>query len=165
MCTWRRLRLSDLKDVMRVASDVHPGLPERECVFAERIQLFPEGCLALVNSAEICGYAISHPIRHNQPPALNSILGEIAPDADSYYIHDLAILDKFRGAGYASACIAKLLVVAECYPATYLVSVYGTGPFWRRFGFASVSRDSTLSEKLRQYGDDATYLRRQNRLE
>ncbi|KAK0722663.1 hypothetical protein B0T26DRAFT_640601 [Lasiosphaeria miniovina] len=161
--TWRNMSAGDMQGLMRVADEVHPGLPESERVFAERVRLFPEGCLALADGDNnIRGYAISHPIRRRNPPALDSMLGDIAPDADQYYIHDLAILPGSRGLGLAAECMATLLAVGERYPTTCLVSVYGTVPFWGRFGFASEPVDATLQEKLRAYGDDAVYLVRQS---
>lgn len=152
----------DIPDLLRVADQVHPDLPESDVVFIERVKLFPEGCLMLVDGEKVCGYAVSHPIRQHQPPALDSLLGEIARDADQYYIHDVAIIPEYRGRGLAAEGIRRLLEVATPYPTTCLVSVYGTAPFWARFGFAPEPVDALLSEKLRNYGDDATYMSRRN---
>ncbi|KAK2762793.1 hypothetical protein FQN54_000968 [Arachnomyces sp. PD_36] len=164
MAKWRQMSTSDIPGLMRVADEIHQDLPESARVFLERVKLFPDGCLILEenDSSEVCGYAISHPIRHRQPPALDSLLGEISPDVDQYYIHDVAVLPKFRGAGLAGECINKLLTVAERYPTTCLVSVYGTARFWGRFGFVADPVDGPLAEKLRDYGPDATYLSREN---
>lgn len=162
MTAWREMSVSDIEGLVRVADEIHPDLPEGDHVFTERMKLFPEGCLVLVEGDEVCGYAISHPIRHRQPPALDSLLGEIAPDANQYYIHDVAITSRLRGRGLAAECIRKLLAIAKRYPTTSLVSVYGTAPFWGRFGFVPEPVDAVLAEKLRNYGDDATYLSRQN---
>ena len=162
MAAWREMSVSDIEGLMRVADEVHPDLPEGDNVFTERVKLFPEGCLVLIEGDEVCGYAISHPIRHRQPPALSSLLGEIAPDANQYYIHDVAIIPRLRGRGLAAECICKLLMVAKRYRTTCLVSVYGTAPFWGRFGFVPEPVDAVLAEKLRNYGDDATYLSCQN---
>jgi ribosomal protein S18 acetylase RimI-like enzyme len=162
---WRALSVSDVENLIRIAEKIHPDLPESEKVFAERIKLFPEGCLVLIDDENdgLCGYVISHPIRHRQPPALDSLLGEVAPDADQYFIHDLAILPEFRGLGLAQEGINKLLAIAKRFPTTSLVSVYGTSPFWNRFGFILGDIDSFLKQKLQKYGDDAVYLERQNK--
>ncbi|KAK6076172.1 hypothetical protein SCUP234_07340 [Seiridium cupressi] len=161
MAIWRQLTASDTKALVGIADVVHTELPESEHVFAERVKLFPDGCLALVENDELCGYAISHPIRYRQPPPLDSLLEEIAPDADQYYIHDVCILPKFRGQGLAAQGISKLLVIAEHYPSACLVSVYGTTPFWNRYGFyPPESINDALSAKVHGYGDDATYLER-----
>jgi GNAT superfamily N-acetyltransferase len=162
--TWREMSTSDIESLVRVADKIHPDLPESDEVYAERVKLFPQGCLALVEGGldELCGYVISHPIRHRQPPVLDSLLQEIDPNADQYYIHDLAILPKARGRGLAQECINKLLAIAKRYHTTSLISVYGTAPSWGRFGFVPEEADKPLIEKLHDYGDDATYLERKN---
>jgi ribosomal protein S18 acetylase RimI-like enzyme len=160
--SWRNMTTSDIKGLLHVADEVHPDLPESDDVFEERLRLFPGGCMVLVEDDEICGYAISHPIRHRQPPALGTKLGDIAADANQYYIHDLAILPKLRGRGLATECIDKLLAIASRYPTTSLVSVYGTSTFWGRFGFLSETIDEVLSKKLRNYGADAIFMSRHN---
>ncbi|GAW20970.1 hypothetical protein ANO14919_104830 [Xylariales sp. No.14919] len=161
MAVWRQLTASDIEALMRVAEAVHTELPESNSVFAERVKLFPDGCLALVENGELCGYAISHPIRCRQPPALGSLLGEISPEADQYYIHDVCILPRLRGQGLAKQGIDRLLSIAERYPSACLVSVYGTSSLWARYGFLPPqSIDDALLAKVRGYGDDATYLER-----
>ena len=161
---WREMSLSDIDSLTRVATEIHPDLPESDQIFAERVKLFPEGCLALVEgeSVELSGYVISHPIRRRQPPALDSFLTEIASDADQYYIHDLAILPRARGRGLAQECIEKIFAIAKRYPTTSLVSVYGTASFWGRYGFVQVEIDKGLEKKLLAYGDDVMYLEREN---
>ena len=161
---WRELSINNIESLARIADKIHTDLPESDEVFAERVKLFPEGCLALMDdeSDELYGYAISHPIRRRQPPALNKLLGEIASDADQYYIHDIALLPEIRGHGLAQECIVKLLAIAQRYTTTSLISVYGTGSFWGRFGFVPEEVDEVLEKKLLDYGDDATYLERRN---
>jgi GNAT superfamily N-acetyltransferase len=162
--TWRNLTIDDIEPLAQVANKIHPGLPERDEVFAERIKLFPAGCLALVDnkSNKLHGYAISHPIRYQAPPPLDSLLGEIAEDADQFYIHDLAILPECQGRGYGKECLEMLFEVAKKYQSTGLVSVYGTAPFWGRFGFVPVKMNVALQTKLVEYGEDAMFLERKN---
>ncbi|TGJ79845.1 hypothetical protein E0Z10_g8923 [Xylaria hypoxylon] len=160
MAFWRQLTPKDIEGLVLVADVVHPGLLERDVVFAERARLFPEGCLVLEEDSRVCGYVISHPIRYSQPPALDTLLGELASDADQFYIHDVCVLPDLRGCGYAVDVVKKLLAIAERYPTTCLVSVYGTAPFWVRFGFRPP--DHAPSDTMRGYGDDAVYLERHN---
>ncbi|KAI4118413.1 MAG: hypothetical protein LQ345_001526 [Seirophora villosa] len=166
VATWRSMSANDIESLVRVANKIHPDLPESDQVFAERVTLFPAGCLALVeddgSGDELCGYVISHPIRRRQPPALDSLLGEIASDADQYYIHDLVILPEVRGRGLARQCMEKLLAIAKRYNTTSIISVYGTATFWGRFGFMVEEIDEGLKMKVLDYGDDATYLERKN---
>lgn len=162
MASWREMMADDIPQVVDVADQIHPDLPEGDFVFAERVRLFPEGCLVLARGSRVLGYAVSHPIRHAQPPALDSLLGEIPADADQYYIHDVAILPELRGQGHAGNGIRRLLDVGDRFASTCLVSVYGTGPFWRRVGFRKEEVDDGLREKLRNYGDDAILMSRRN---
>lgn len=163
MATWRPLIVGDIKGLMHVADIVHSELPEKDLVFTERVRLFPEGCLVLLEDSKVCGYAISRPIRYRQPPALDNLLSEIPLGADQFYIHDVCVLPDLRGRGYAREALNRLLAVGERYITTCLVSVYGTSPFWAQFGFNSPNDiDHSLSEKVRGYGDDAMYLERHN---
>lgn len=191
---WRTLTPSDLPTLLEIANAIHPDLPEDPAVFAERINLFPDGCRILViltssgsTKEHALGYIISHPILTDHPPSLNSLLGSIPPppapssltDSSSqqqqqqqqYYIHDLALLPAARGSGHAASGIASVLAdpgaPALMYKTSSLVSVYGTAPFWRRFGFVEHRDDdgdgqSGLTQKLRDYGDGAVYMVRQN---
>ncbi|KFH48804.1 hypothetical protein ACRE_003190 [Hapsidospora chrysogenum ATCC 11550] len=165
--SWRRLAESDIDSLMSVAEQVHPDLPESAHVFTERIKLFPQGCLALVDEHDrLCGYAISHPIRKGQPPALDTLLEELPSDEQEqqyYYIHDVAILSRVRGRGLAAECVKQLLEAAKSYEITCLISVYGTESFWSRFGFVPGPVGDRTAEKLRVYGEDAKYLVRSNR--
>ncbi|RKU44910.1 hypothetical protein DL546_002874 [Coniochaeta pulveracea] len=165
--TWRQMTPDDIPDVVRVANHVHPGLPESEAVFAERVELFPEGCFILCpqetkgDDEVVAGYAISHPIRHHQPPSLNTLLHQVPPYADEYYIHDLAILPEYRARGYAAEGVKNILAVGERYGSTCLISVYGTTGFWERFGFGRQAVDDGLGDKLRAYGDGAVFMVRE----
>ena len=172
MAAWRPMTSADVNGVLQVADAVHPDLPEGPHIFAERLRLFPEGCLVLSRPDEeggggVSGYAVSHPICRDAPPALNRPLdgGALAPDADQYYIHDLAVLPALRGRGHAAAAVRHLLgSVAGPYATTALISVYGTAPFWARFGFRPES-DEEVREKLKEYGGDAVWLVRCNHAE
>jgi GNAT superfamily N-acetyltransferase len=173
------MRESDLPGVMRVADEIHRDLPEAEAVFRERLALFPAGCFVLVdeddgdgdgvesdvdNRDAVGGYVVSFPIRRGRPPALNALLdgGGIPVDADQYYLHDLAVLPRFRGRGAAAEGIGRVLEVAQRYASVCLISVYGTVAFWRRFGFVPEPVDAALQEKLRGYGPGASYMVRRN---
>jgi ribosomal protein S18 acetylase RimI-like enzyme len=163
---WRQLSIEDVESLARIADKIHPGLPESNEVFAQRIKLFPAGCLALVSCDDgtLCGYAISHPVRYRQPPALDSLLVESTGDVDQYYIHDLAILPEFQGYGLANTCIENLLEIAKSYATTGLISVYGTATFWERYGFVPAAvMDESLRAKLLKYGEDAIFLERFNK--
>ncbi|MEJ1976896.1 MAG: hypothetical protein WDN49_13095 [Acetobacteraceae bacterium] len=63
-----------------------PLYPEEPAVLAERLQLYPAGCLVLQVGQGIAGYAVSHPWLFGRPPALNARL-EGLPDSPGHVLH------------------------------------------------------------------------------
>ena len=159
MVLWRQMESGDLDGVMAVANAVHPDLPESREVLAERLELFPRGCLVLERDGVIGGYAISHPIRPGEPPSLDTLLGAIPADAATYYIHDVALLPSFRGGGLARRGVLRLLEIARHFDRTGLIAVYDAAHFWARFGFVASNR--VARAKLAAYGEGAAYMEKQ----
>ena len=97
--------------------------------------------------------------RLGDPPALDSLLGALPAAPDTWYLHDIALLDSARGTGAATAVLDLLL---RSTPAARLVSlsltaVNRSAPFWRRHGFERAD-DVVPAQRLRSYGDDACYM-------
>ena len=160
--SWEKMLPAHLAGVKALADRVHPGLPERVEVYADRLAAFPAGSRVLVSGGAVAGYAVSHPAKLFDPPPLDHLLGTIGPEADSYYIHDVVVASELRGQGLARLGVEAVLAAVP-YPATALVSVYGTMPFWAGFGF--VDETAALpSGKLAPYGDDARYMVRRTPL-
>lgn len=158
---WRAMTPADLRAVMAVAAEVHPDYPEGEAVFAERLALYPGGCLCLADARGIAGYVLSHPWRPRAVPALNALLGDIPAGATAYYIHDLALLPRMRGSGAASGVVARLAEHARTsgFATMALVAVNASAGFWQRHGFR-VTHDASLDRKLASYDDAARYMTR-----
>lgn len=152
---WRPMAPSDLPAVGAMAAAIHPGYPEDDAVFAERLALHPAGCRLLAAGEHAAGYVISHPWR-GAPPALDTLLGSVPADADHYYIHDLALLPASRGTGAAAAIVGDLRRHARSLGLARLslVAVNGSGPFWRRQGFADLPAGDAAA-KLASYGGGA----------
>ena len=75
---WRAMAAADLPAVAALADAIHLDHPEDAAVFAERLALFPAGCLVLDSAGIVDGYVIAHPWRLLAPPALNARLGDVA---------------------------------------------------------------------------------------
>ncbi|WP_046863468.1 GNAT family N-acetyltransferase [Microvirga massiliensis] len=150
---WRRMSPRDLPMVCEIAAVVHRNHPEDPEIFAERLQLYPEGCLMLECGGKPQGYVISHPWVLLQPPDLNTKIGAIPARPGTYYIHDLALLPDARGLGVAAKVVGMLIDHARAVglPNASLVAVSGSTPFWQRCGFRPVD-DLDLAEKLESYG-------------
>lgn len=152
---WRAMRAGDLPAVEAVAQAIHVDYPEDDAVFAERLRLCPEGCLVLDGPAGIVGYLISHPWRLGDPPALDTLLGALPAAPDTWYIHDLALAPAARGSGAAGRVVERAVALAAKLGSLSLISVGGSGPFWRRQGFAEAPAPAG---KLGSYGAGAAYM-------
>ncbi|KAB0680402.1 GNAT family N-acetyltransferase [Aureimonas leprariae] len=159
---WREMLASDLDGVVALAREVHPAFEERAEVFADRLAIFPAGCQVLFGESGVEGYAVSHPAKLRDPPPLGAILGALPTDADGYYIHDVVVAPRLRGAGHARIGVYHALDAGAAFRETGLVAIRGTVPFWERFGFTDASRDVS-AEKLLSYGEGARYLLRRKR--
>ncbi|MEO5805523.1 GNAT family N-acetyltransferase [Devosia sp.] len=156
---WRAMSGYDMAAVQKIADVVHPGFFEAPEVLAERQRLYPSGCHLLEVGERPAGYVLSHPWRFGQLPALNSLLGQIPADADTYYLHDLALLPLTRGIGAANHIVEALIKHARVngFPTMSLVAVNASRPFWEKHGFV-VEDVPALTEKLASYEDAARFM-------
>jgi ribosomal protein S18 acetylase RimI-like enzyme len=156
MMPWRPMTASDLPRVVAIAAEIHLAHPEDAAVLAERLKLYAAGCFVLEGGRALAGYTISHPWRRASPPALNARLNRIPANADTYYIHDVAVREAARRAGAASDIVAVLAAHATAagFATMTLISVNDTGAFWTRLGFRPTA-DQALRAKLASYGADA----------
>jgi GNAT superfamily N-acetyltransferase len=147
---------ADLDAVVGIAAQVHPGFPEQQAVFADKLRLHPAGALMLESEAGPVGYCFAHPWHAMQAPALDTLLGAIPAGADAFYLHDLALLPQARGTGAGSAAVAILLAQATLLglDVVSLVAVNGSIPYWSRHGFVT-RNTAALQAKLASYGADA----------
>ena len=160
---WRPLAAPDLPLVEAIAAIVHPDFPEDGAVFAERQQLYPEGTRLLELDGVAAGYVLSHPWRFKELPALNGLLGALPEDADTYYIHDLALLNKARGTGAAAMIVGEIQRHARGrgFANMSLVAVNGSVPFWHKHGFRAVGASTLAPEmvaKLAGYETTARFM-------
>lgn len=148
---------ADLPAVMAIATEVHPAYPEEARVFAERLTLYPAGCHVLTDGhGLLVGYVMSHPWLFKQPPSLNTQLGRLPDQPTTYYLHDIALLPRARGGGYANGMARTIVYEAGAagLPNVSLVAVNNSAPFWSKHGFRVVS-DDALDALLRSYDDSA----------
>jgi ribosomal protein S18 acetylase RimI-like enzyme len=158
---WRAMTATDIPEIMVVAGLVHPGYPEDEPVFAERLALYPAGCFCLADNTGMAGYVLSHPWWPLDVPPLNSLLDTIPAAVETYYIHDLALLPQVRGTGAAPSVVTHLAGHARRsgFATLALVAVNDSVAFWERQGFR-VTHDAALDRKLASYDDAARYMTR-----
>lgn len=156
MQIWYPMDMADLPEVVALSERLHPELPESYETQSSRLMLFPQGCYVAKDAQGLGGYVFSHPIAARTPPALNQPLRSLAKDATQLYLHDLALDPRLRGTGAAAKGVELILKQGETFSAVSLISVYGTAPFWARFGF--VVDDHMPSEKMASYGPGACFM-------
>ena len=146
---WRPLTAPDLPAVEAIAAIVHPDFPEDGAVFAERLALYPDGTRLFELDGVAAGYVLSHPWMLGELPALNGLLGALPEHADTFYIHDLALLNKARGTGAAAMIVGEIQRHARArgFASMSLVAVNGSLGFWHKHGFRA-QRPSMLAPAL-----------------
>jgi hypothetical protein len=139
----------DLPKVNSVANFIHADFYEAPEVFAEKLKLYPSGCF-VYDTNNIQGYFFSHPWYYLNPPKLNTLLGHVRA-ADTYYIHDVALMPDIRGQHLVAEVVE--LVDTRPYDTISLVSVNQTFGYWSKFGFEIVP-----GLDLTNYSPDAVYM-------
>ena len=134
------MRGDDLPAVDAISDVVHGDFTEPLETFADRLVHYPAGCAMFERDGEPLGYLISHPWpRDAAPPKLGALLGKIAA-ADSYYLHDIALLPAARGTGAgatATAFAVRQAKIEGCRDIR-LVAIQGADSYWHAQGFAYV---------------------------
>jgi ribosomal protein S18 acetylase RimI-like enzyme len=149
---WRTLTGYDMPAVETIAAAVHPHFFESLEVLSERQSLYFHGAYLLEVNERPAGYLLSHPWRLGDLPPLNTLLESLPAGADTYYIHDLALLPVARRIGAASFITEALAkhARAQGFATMSLVAVNNSQGFWERHGFAVEDRPD-LAAKLRSY--------------
>jgi ribosomal protein S18 acetylase RimI-like enzyme len=150
----RRLTGDDVNAVAALEREAFaPELHESADALRRLIELFPEGAFGCFDEDGLCGFAFGVPLRAGTTLALGLPLDEVPQDADTFYIHDVAVASRCRRLGVGRLLAGHLLSAARArgLRRAELVSVQGSAPFWARFGFAEI-------ERIR-YGDGVVALR------
>ncbi len=153
---WRTLTGYDMPAVTQIAGIVHPSFYEAPEVLAERQRLYHNGAYLLEVNERPTGYVLSHPWVLGDLPPLNVLLGQLPPTADTYYIHDLALLPVARRIGAATFIVDALAKHARAhgFPTMSLVAVNSSHGFWSRHEFL-IADAPHLTDKLQSYEPEA----------
>jgi len=144
--------INELDSILNIQQHCYSGafLESRES-FAEKLSI-SRHCLGLTNNGELIAYAIALPWTHLKELKLNSVGASESPSTDCLYIHDIAVLPRYRGNGFAELLMRRLAKHACLAGLSWidLVAVQDSSPRWARMGFVS----SDLS--VGSYGVDST---------
>ena len=147
----------DLDRVQEIAATLHPDYPERRTVFADRLTLFPAGCLMLNTGL---GYAFSHPAAFGFVPPLDTELQSLPSRPEVLYLHDVALLPDARKSGAVEKLLDYLRTLAgkQTLSTLALCAVAGKDGYWRRHGFSPVSLPPDFLPALHSYDAEALYM-------
>ena len=156
---WRAMEARDLRDVSRLAAEIHRDYPESNAVLTEKFERFPDGCFMCTNGSDTFGYLLSHPWRRFDPPLLDTCLGQLPEAPECYYIHDLALAPAAQGLGMARLSLNEILRLTNelNLEVISLVAVSNSAVFWQHQHF-QIHENPAISEKLRSYGTGAHYM-------
>lgn len=139
---WRPMQADDLAAVSAISDAVHGAYTEPLAVYAERLDLYPDGCRIFERDGAVAGYLVTHPWHRHSPPKLGALLGAIPGDANTYYLHDIALLPTARGTGAGRAALDFVVDHARAlgFADVTLMAIGGADRFWAAQGFAYVPR-------------------------
>jgi ribosomal protein S18 acetylase RimI-like enzyme len=137
----RPLAPADILQIHALEAETYiPALHESDEAFLQLMRLYPDGAFGCFDEHGMCGYAFGAPTRHGTTMELRSPIVRVPEDADTFYIHDVAVAERCRGRGIGWLLATRLLDLARArgFTRSELVSVQGSGAFWQRFGFETV---------------------------
>lgn len=158
---WRPMLDADLNAVSKLAANIYANLFESDFILQEKLRQFPGGCYILENQGLFAGYVLSHPWLRFNPHPLDTPLGALPENPDTYYIHDLALAVSARGSGMAEEIIEEIVKIARSMNLAFisLVAVGGAEKFWQRQKFEIIAAPD-LAKKLISYDTGAFYMER-----
>ncbi len=158
------MRHEDLDQVMDIQRECYEDkYVESVESFRSKLEQSPESCLVVRDAREVLAYFFSVPCLKESLPSLNDRSFKVPPNPDCFYLHDMAIRKKARGAGLPESLFGAVEKIARkngvaCFRG---FSVQGTVEKWKRQSFTVVTcMSAELREKLSGFGHDAYLIER-----
>ena len=152
----------DLPAVLAVQAACYPpAIQEPAAVVLARLRVAPRTSLVTADAGGICAYVFAYPSRLGAVTPLGARFGP-APDADTLYVHDLAVAPRALGRGLARGIVTALLerVSSLDLPHAALVAVQDSRRFWEGQGFAPEDAGEAGVRALATYPGGALYMAR-----
>lgn len=160
----RPMVADDLDAVLAVQAACYPpSMQEAAHIVAARIACAARSCLVAFDAGGVCAYLFAYPSRLGAVTPLDAPFA-VALEADTLYLHDLAVAPRALGQGLARRLVGALLDQARAMDlgAAGLVSVQDTAGFWGGLGFVEMELACPLARAaLASYPGPACYMRRQ----
>jgi GNAT superfamily N-acetyltransferase len=150
---------SDLDAVLAVQAACYPpAMQEAADVVLGRMRASPDTVLVARAGAGVEGYLFAYPARRGKVTPLGGAFA-LPPDADTLYLHDLAVAPRVAGQGVARRLVGRVLAhgAGRGLAWSALVSVQDSRRFWESMGYACVPIGAGT---LAGYPPDALYMTR-----
>ncbi|KFC74482.1 GNAT family N-acetyltransferase [Massilia sp. LC238] len=157
----RAMRPADLDILLAVQAACYPpSMQEAGEVVLARMGAARESCIVAEDGEGICAYLFAYPSRLGKVTPLGAPF-EPAVEADTLYLHDLAVAPRAHGRGLARRLVEHLLAQARArgFTSSALVSVQDTAAFWGALGYqAGATSCDTARAALASYPGVARYM-------
>jgi GNAT superfamily N-acetyltransferase len=131
---FRPLTPADVPSILRVQGEAYRAeLCEPAESFLNKMSLFPEGSVGCFDGDELRGYLVAVAWRDDGVVPLGEPIQGIPADADTLYIHDVAVSAAAQGLGVGRRLAERALEIARTKGARRLalVAVQSAGAFVR----------------------------------
>lgn len=155
----RRMTETDLHAVLAVQAACYPpSMQEPAGVVLERLRAAPATILVACDGEGVCAYVFAYPSRRGRITPLHAGFAPAA-DADTLYLHDLAVHPRAHGRGLGRRLAQALFEAAGALGLRHaaLVAVMDARPFWEGLGFADADPGQGAAA-LATYPGDALYM-------
>ena len=159
------MRANDLDAVLAVQAACYPpAMQEAADVVLARLAASPDTVLVARDGGGVCAYLFAYPSRLGKVTPLGGAF-VVPADADTLYLHDLAVAPRALGRGLARRLVAGLFerVGAPGLPHAALVAVQDSRRFWEAQGFAPGVPDLGGAAVLAAYPAGSVYMVRAGR--
>lgn len=136
----RAMRPGDLDAVLAVQAACYPpSMQEPATVVLARRRAAGRTCIVVEDGEGLCGYLFAYPSRQGKVTPLGADF-DPAHDADTLYLHDLALAQRVHGRGLARRLVGHLLAQGRerGLTSSALVSVQDTAAFWTALGYQAM---------------------------
>lgn len=164
MTSVRTMSERDIGAVLRIQAECYvPHMVEADETIRLRLREFSDTAWVAEDARGICGYLVAYGSRMGKITPLGAMFARF-DDADTFYLHDLAVAGRSKGQGVAQTLTRHALEYAAMhgYRFSALVSVQGSQAFWRRLGYEAW--EAVLPDQrnnLQTYASHACYMVRQ----
>lgn len=159
--TLRPMTEQDLDGVLAVQAACYPAaMQEAAAVVLARLRTAPATTLVAGDLHGVCAYGFAYPSTLGRVTPLNADFAPAA-DADTLYVHDLAVHPRAHGQGLGRRLAQALFGAARGLGLVHgaLVAVLDARPFWEKLGFVATAPGQG-GAALATYPGQAVYMYR-----